>query len=340
MWEEEQKALDERRKIQQLTRERNEERELQQLQEMQEAAGGKKRLNRVEWLYGGPSSGQGGASEEMESYLLGKRRMDGLIKNEETAKLDKPAGQEQPSAFNASISLRDTAAKIRDDPMLAIKKQEQAAYEAMINDPTKRRQLLKANDEAGKVREHRHRHHHHRHHRRHGDRDGDRHAHRNDDRHTPWNDGRYAHRDGDRNAHRDYDRNAHRDYDRNAHRDYDRNAHRDYDGGERSRGSTSSYGRRGKSSSSRSRSPKRRTSCEDEEQRAQKLAAMQANADELEQERKRRVAEADAEAESSRRQERTHPDRARFISGMHKQAGNMDLGESLRRRGGGVILES
>ena len=45
--------------------------------------------------------------------------------------------------------------------MLAIKKQEQAAYEALMNDPVRRRLLLKAAGQDNKTREHKHRKHHH-----------------------------------------------------------------------------------------------------------------------------------------------------------------------------------
>ncbi|KAK4996927.1 RNA-splicing factor [Cryomyces antarcticus] len=146
VWEEEKKALDERKKIDQIMKERAEERQIQELQQMQEAAGGKKRANRVEWMYSGPSAGQTGTTEEMEGYLLGRRRLDGLVKNTENDSLKKGAatGKEGFQALQNANTLRDTAAKVREDPMLAIKRQEQAAYEAMMNDPVRRRQLLKA----------------------------------------------------------------------------------------------------------------------------------------------------------------------------------------------------
>ena len=166
VWEEEQKALDERKRIEQMMKERQEERNLQEIQEMQEAAGGTKRAQRVEWMYSGPSAGQQGTTEEMEGYLLGKRRIDGLIKGTENKKLEKGASEESFMALKKANTARDTAAKIREDPLLAIKQKEQAAYEALMNDPVSRRRLLK---EAGhdiktkekKRREHRHRHHHH-----------------------------------------------------------------------------------------------------------------------------------------------------------------------------------
>ncbi|KAL9015004.1 MAG: hypothetical protein Q9173_000359 [Seirophora scorigena] len=144
VWEEENKALEERKRIEQMMKERQEERQIQELQEMQEAAGGKKRLNRVDWMYSGPSAGQVGTTEEMEGYLLGKRRVDGLLKGTENKNLEKAASEDSFMALQKANTVRDTASKIREDPMLAIKKQEQAAYEALMNDPVKRRLLLKA----------------------------------------------------------------------------------------------------------------------------------------------------------------------------------------------------
>ncbi|KAI9791329.1 MAG: RNA-splicing factor [Piccolia ochrophora] len=135
VWEEEKKALDERKRIEQMIKERQEERQIQELQQMQEAAGGKKQVDRVNWMYSGPSDGQAGTTEEMEGYLLGKRRIDGLLKGTEHKKLEKAASQDSFMALQHANTLRDTAAKVREDPMLAIKRQEQAAYEAMMNDP-------------------------------------------------------------------------------------------------------------------------------------------------------------------------------------------------------------
>ena len=58
-------------KIDQIFKERAEERQIQELQAMQEAAGGKARMERVEWMYnGGSSAGQAGTTEEMEGMEL------------------------------------------------------------------------------------------------------------------------------------------------------------------------------------------------------------------------------------------------------------------------------
>lgn len=164
VWEEEKKALDERKRTEQMMKERQEERQLQELQQLQEASGGTKRLNRVDWMYSGPSSGQAGTTEEMEGYLLGKRRIDGLIKGTENKKLEKSAAEDSFMALQNANTVKDTASKIREDPLLAIKKQEQAAYEALMNDPVRRRLLLKAAGQDVKVRdgERKHRKHKHR----------------------------------------------------------------------------------------------------------------------------------------------------------------------------------
>ncbi|KAI9640417.1 RNA-splicing factor [Ciborinia camelliae] len=164
VWEEEKKALEERRRTEQRIKELKEERAKEEIQNKLEAAGSRKRVDRVDWMYQGPSSGQAGTTEEMEGYLLGKRRIDGLIKGTEHKNLEKQASEASFMALQNANTLRDTAAKVREDPMLAIKRQEQAAYEAMMNDPIKRRKLLElAGQDTKEIKpkkERKHRHHH------------------------------------------------------------------------------------------------------------------------------------------------------------------------------------
>jgi hypothetical protein len=140
--EEEAKALAEKKRTDQRIKEIQEERQKEELQKQLEAAGGKKRIDRVEWMYQGPSDGQAGTSEELEGYLLGKRRIDTLIKGREHKKLEKQAGQESFMALQKANTDRDTAMKIREDPLLAMKRKEQEHYEAMMKDPARQRQLM------------------------------------------------------------------------------------------------------------------------------------------------------------------------------------------------------
>ncbi|KAL9055527.1 MAG: hypothetical protein Q9162_003524 [Coniocarpon cinnabarinum] len=157
VWKQEKQALDERRKIETIQKERAEERAVLEVQRMHEAAGGKPVSNRVEWMYSGPSDSSGAVvSEEAEGYLLGKSRIDTLLKQRnDEAERARQTNAEKMAGFGNAGSARDVASKIRDDPMLAIRKQEQASYEAMMNDPTKRRQVLKQAGVDDKERKHR-----------------------------------------------------------------------------------------------------------------------------------------------------------------------------------------
>ena len=123
----------------QLRREKEEERQLQDLQRLQEQASGKKASEKMDWMYAAPATGNGMNVNEMEDYLLGKKRVDKLLKGDEEKLL---AQQEQQVITNQKANTaRDTSNKIREDPLLAIKQQEQAAYDALINNPFKLREM-------------------------------------------------------------------------------------------------------------------------------------------------------------------------------------------------------
>jgi hypothetical protein len=179
-------AIAERKKLQQRLQEIEEERKKEELQKALEAAGGKPKPQRVEWMYSGPTDGQAGDAAENEAYLLGKRRIDKLLQDNDVKKLQKQSSVDALAAAPAAAitNTRDIATKIREDPLLAIKRQEQQAYEAMMNDPIRRRQLLASmgiddSHDKSKRREerrHKHRHSHHRSHRHHDNRDGERHS--------------------------------------------------------------------------------------------------------------------------------------------------------------------
>lgn len=243
VWLEQKKALEERKRIEQVVRERTEERQIQELEQLQESAGGKKRLDRVEWMYNGPSDGAMGPTEETEGYLLGKRRVDqpSQIKTSEPEK--RPS---QPDGGSNNFitpqnpkSSREIASKIREDPLMAIKRQEQSAYEELMTHPEKRKRLLNAagleikSKDDKRDRKHRHRH-------RHRERDYDRD--RDYDRSRKYRDS---------NRHR---RDHHRDRDRYDDRDY---SHRRRHSRERRDDRSKAHDRRRSYSSSRSPSPSR-----------------------------------------------------------------------------------
>jgi len=379
VWEEEKKALDERKRIEQMMKERQEERQIQELQEMQEAAGGKKRLNRVDWMYSGPSAGQTGTTEETEGYLLGKRRIDGLITGTESKKLEKKADEDSFMALQNANTLKDTASKIREDPLLAIKKQEQAAYEALMNDPVRRRLLLKASgvDVKPKDKNHKHRKHHHR--------DEQHSQHRSHKRRRLGEDDRQA-----RKSRHDYrQRSDSASYSRSP-SPYGRRSPSPY----RSRRASAPYRRPRSPTPPRQRSPspyersgspssyrhkrspsyyrsvrspqrapdhdkrlkhskswhdnRRRNTSSPEEQsaaaqprrndRQAELEAMQEAASELDQDRAKRIAaleerdRAEREVEDvARARSSKYGGKGDFVTGLHRKAGEMDIGERMRR---------
>ena len=364
VWEEEKKALDERKRIEQMMKERQEERQIQELQEMQEAAGGKKRLSRVDWMYSGPSAGQSGTTEEMEGYLLGKRRVDALIKGTENQKLEKAASEASFMALQKANTIRDTASKIREDPMLAIKKQEQAAYEALMNDPVKRRLLLKtAGGDAteGKMKERRHRKHrrrderdreHHRGHRRRSFNDEDRYNSRRQ-RHrresfslsrsrspstyrrrspSPY---RHQNRSSPPYQRRRSDSSADRRSASPHHRRRSLSPYRKPHSPPKSNGYHKLKTSRSWHSSMRRASPPVEPRADD---RAARLAAMQDNASELEQDRERRIAaiveQENAEKqmdEAARSRSAKYGGQGDFVYGLNRKAGGLDIGERMRR---------
>ncbi|KAM0449645.1 hypothetical protein ACHAPV_009187 [Trichoderma viride] len=339
VYDEEQKALGERKRTQQRINEIKEERAKEDLQRQLEAAGGKKRIDRVDWMYQGPTDGQAGTTEETEAYLLGKRRIDNLIKGNDNKKLEKAAGQESFIALQNANSARDTAAKIRDDPLLAIKRQEQAAYEAMMNDPIRRRQLLssmgvddgkkkhKDGDRNGDDR-------HGRKHRRHRsrDRDGERHSRH---RRRSYSRSRSPRR---RDYSQDREHTSSRRRDDPQEREGRSHRHDSY----RSRDDSRDRRHRNSDSNGRGDRPRRRSPAyprahkerddagEDSrraEEQARKLAAMQSAASELDGDREKRL----AALESQERAAREADDKARerggdrgFTNGLHRKALNMN----------------
>ncbi|KAI0719945.1 Pre-mRNA splicing factor-domain-containing protein [Cerioporus squamosus] len=139
VWLEEKKALEEKKKLDQLRKEKEEERQLQELQRLQEEQTGKKRQDKLEWMYATPATGSSQNANELEDYLLGKKRVDKILTADENEKVG--AAHKNFIATQYANTLRDTAAKIREDPLLAIKQQEQAAYQALMSNPLRLREL-------------------------------------------------------------------------------------------------------------------------------------------------------------------------------------------------------
>ena len=71
----------------QLRKEKEEERQLQELQRLQEEQTGKKRQEKLEWMYSTPATGSGPSANDLEDYLLGKKRVDKILTGDENEKV-------------------------------------------------------------------------------------------------------------------------------------------------------------------------------------------------------------------------------------------------------------
>lgn len=355
VWKHEQEALAERRKVQELRKEREQERQMQELQRIHEEAGGKRRVERLDWMYATPATKSGPSESELEDYLLGKKRVDKLLQGNEAEELTRSSEPGFMAVQNANTA-RDTAAKVREDPLLAIKQQEQTVYEMLMKDPTRLRQMqarlgMEPSSERSERGERRHRHRD----SRHADR-----AHRHDDRRSRH------HGDGHRSRHRDdryYDderRHRHSDGRDRERDDWERHRARRHDREHRpssheSREADRAPSRYGHRSADRypERPPHARSppAAMDDAAREAKLAEMMGNAQQLSSSRSARVEKVIEQEkreleEDERRRSHAHDAKAWKEGGGTGQAsflldqqrnlygessGGMDLHERLRR---------
>ncbi|KAG1458303.1 hypothetical protein G6F56_006428 [Rhizopus delemar] len=250
VWKEEQKRKEEDRKLEQLKKELTEERQLQDLQQMQEDAGTKQKSNKLDWMYAGPNANINNGTNEntMEEFLLGKKNVDELLRMKQREEVQAATNLEE-SRFSLSNSNanneRDIQSKIREDPLLMIKRREQMALKAIVENPMRLKELKRKEkkDKKKKSSKSEKHHHHHSNSSSRDDRKSRDYDHRDDRKSRD-----YDHRD-DRKS-RDYirDDRKSRDYDKDNRksRDYEREDRksRDY--------SRERYSRR------RSASPRRR----------------------------------------------------------------------------------
>jgi len=111
-------------------------------------------------MYSTPATGSGPSANDLEDYLLGKKRVDKILtadENDKVSLLPVPrnavinshpkvgASHKNFIATQFANTIRDTAAKIREDPLLAIKQQEQASYQALMSNPLRLKQLQEKN---------------------------------------------------------------------------------------------------------------------------------------------------------------------------------------------------
>lgn len=97
--------------------------EMQKIMKMKTESGEKNKDHKVEWMYTGDKI-------DRDAYLLGKPIDKLLIEKE----IDKPK-------VTSFVSTIDLAAKIREDPLFEIKRQEIEAKKRLLENPMRLKQL-------------------------------------------------------------------------------------------------------------------------------------------------------------------------------------------------------
>ena len=96
--------LEEKKKIDKLGKEKEEERQLQDLQRLPDEQTSKKRTEKLEWLYATPASGSSQNPNDLEDYLLGKRA-EKILTADENAKVSSLSLR-----FSVGLKLKDRKA--------------------------------------------------------------------------------------------------------------------------------------------------------------------------------------------------------------------------------------
>lgn len=111
-------------------------------------------------MYATPATGSSQNPNDLEDYLLGKKRVDKILIGDENEKVSSSISHNsEPSQHSLQIgashkdfiavqnanTARDIAAKVREDPLLAIKQQEAAAFESLMSNPLRLRELQERN---------------------------------------------------------------------------------------------------------------------------------------------------------------------------------------------------
>ncbi|KAG2524437.1 hypothetical protein JM16_004951 [Phytophthora kernoviae] len=136
VWIAEQKHAAEEKKVAELRKNIEEERQLQELRQLQASQGNKSAaIERVDWMYEGPSAAREKTAEE---FLLGKEY------NGEDEKVAKEDVNLSATTKYGSLALskttlpaNDAFQRLNEDPMMLIRKRQQAAREQVLKNPVK-----------------------------------------------------------------------------------------------------------------------------------------------------------------------------------------------------------
>ncbi|POM80859.1 Pre-mRNA-splicing factor CWC25-like protein [Phytophthora palmivora] len=149
VWIAEQKHAAEEKKVAELRKNIEEERQMQELRQLQAAQGNKSAaVERVDWMYEGPSAAREKTAEE---YLLGKEYKG---EDEKAAKGDVDLSTTTKygslALTKTALPANDAFQRLNEDPMMLIRKRQQAAREQVLKNPVKMKRIK---DEVDRLKE-------------------------------------------------------------------------------------------------------------------------------------------------------------------------------------------
>ncbi|KAG6597851.1 Pre-mRNA-splicing factor CWC25-like protein [Phytophthora cinnamomi] len=140
VWIAEQKHAAEEKKVAELRKNIEEERQLQELRQLQAAQGNKAAaVERLDWMYEGPSAAREKTAEE---FLLGKEYKG---EDEKAAKGDVDLSTTTKygslALTKSTLPANDAFQRLNEDPMMLIRKRQQAAREQVLKNPVKMKRI-------------------------------------------------------------------------------------------------------------------------------------------------------------------------------------------------------
>ncbi|OWZ21280.1 Pre-mRNA-splicing factor CWC25 [Phytophthora megakarya] len=148
VWIAEQKHAAEEKKVAELRKNIEEERQLQELRQLQAAQGNKAAaVERVDWMYEGPSAAREKTAEE---YLLGKEYKGEDEKAKGDVDLSTTTKYGSLALTKTALPANDAFQRLNEDPMMLIRKRQQAAREQVLKNPVKMKRIK---DEVDRLKE-------------------------------------------------------------------------------------------------------------------------------------------------------------------------------------------
>jgi len=141
VWKAEKRHVEEEKKIQSLRSEKKKQDQMAELRHLKDESFHPSAAERIDWMYR-PMIGGGESNASTEAYLLGKKVADDYGANEIKQLATNPGSLFLAGEKSAAVDPRDTANKLRDDPLLTMRRLEKETKENIEKNPVQMQIIL------------------------------------------------------------------------------------------------------------------------------------------------------------------------------------------------------